>query len=711
MTRFTNRTLVALMLSLLVWAALTPAAEGRKKPWEKIKLPPLGEIQMPEYERVELDNGMIMYLAEDHAFPLVELSATIRAGSIFEPPEKAGLASITGTVLRSGGAGDLTGDAVDSLVEAMGMQLETSIDRFSGNAFLSALKEDADAGLALLADILMRPRFEPERIDIAKSAENAAISRRNDDPFTIARREARRLAFGADHPLARIPEYDTINSITRDDLLAFHQRYFHPNYTYLVVIGDFDRSEMVDKVERAFAGWESTSQPPPSDPEIPRLPRRVRIAPKEDLTQTTLIISHLGIRADDPNYAAIRVASRILGEGFGSRLFNEVRSKRGYAYAVGSGPGTGFRFPGVFTAFCQTKNTSTQAAAELIIEEIAKMTTEPITEEELEGAKTSILDSEAFDYDTKREILDRLVMYELNGYPADFLTRYQEQVREMTVEKVLAAVEAVWKPDQLSILAIGNSAEFDGDLSLFGPVEEIDISIPEPTMTIEIPAATDASLREGQMLMARAADAMGRRALTSAQSFRKSMAMEAKVQGMNLNIEIEETVVYPDRMHMKQKLPFGEMTQVLAGDAGWVVSPMGSQDMTAEQVADARDEIESDLISVLRDPSTLQCQALEPTEIDGTSCSVVYITGAGEDYIMLFLDEETGLPYQIQSPGKAPMTGAPVTQKVRYDGYTTMSGLQVAGSLTILHDDEVFATGTIQSFEINPAIDEGIFQK
>ena len=711
MSRCVQRTAGGLLLFILVMLVITPDAEARKKPWEKFKYPELGEIQIPDYERVELDNGMIVYLAEDHEFPLVELSATIRAGGIYEPAAKIGLASITGSVLRTGGTEKMSGDEIDELVEAKGMVLETWIGTSNGGAYLSAMKEDTELGMSLLADILMQPHFDPDKIELAKKQQSAGISRRNDEPLGIARREATKVIYGADHPLARHPEYDTINAITRDDLITFHQRFFHPNYTYLVVIGDFDRSAMLALIEQEFAAWSRTDQSLPPDPDIPDFPRTVNVVDKEDLTQSTMVLGHIGIRADDPNYAAIQVGNRILGGGFSSRLFNEVRTKRGYAYSVGSSPGTGFRYPGVFMAYCGTKSVTSQVAIEVIIAEIERMTVEPVTVKELSVAKDGILNSEVFNFDSKREILDRMVTFEMYGYPADFLTKYMVEVRDMTAEKILQAAQMVWHPEKLSILAVGNRADWDGDLTEFGPVNEIDITIPEPSLELDIPVATEESLQRGQELMAAVAIALGGKELASLTGYHEKLALEAEVQGMSLSITIDKTVQFPDKQHVVQKLPFGEMTMVLNGDSGWKTTPMGEENMSAEEIAEARKELETDTWIVFRDHEKFTCQALVPTEVEGRSCLPLYFADVGGDYMLLYLDAETKLPYMVQTPGEAPMTQAPVTQKTIMTDYQLRQGLQVATSFTIKHDDVVFATGHQELFELNPTLDESLFTR
>lgn len=700
---------LAALVALIALLAAASSALAAKKPWDKIPVPALNTFTMPAYERVELPSGMVVYLAEDHEFPLVELSATIDVGSIYEPAELVGLAEMTGNVMRTGGTATHSGDQIDELVEARGMEVETGIDQTEGTAYLSALKEDAALGLELLADILRNPVFPEDKIKLAREEQKASISRRNDDPMSIARRESSKVIYGADHPLARVPEYETIARITRQDMVDFHARWFHPDRMYLVVVGDFDSGQMVAQIEAAFAGWAKADQPLPADPEIPDFPRTVNIVDKSDLTQTTMFMGARGIRADDPNYAGVQVGNRILGGGFASRLFNEVRSRQGLAYSVGSMAGTGWRYPGVFAAFIMTKSESSQKATTAIMAEIQRMITEPVTDAELAQAKDGILNSEVFNYDSKREILDRLVMFERYGYPADFLNNYLAQVRAMTPQELLTAVQATWRPEQMSILAVGNYKEFDGDFTTFGPINQVDITIPEPEL--DVPAATPASLELGRQAIDRAIVATGGAAkLAGLKTYFERSILEVMAQGMALTFTIEKTVSYPDKMHTVQSMPGYSMTSVVAGDAGWSESQRGKQDLTGDDLRKAREELRTDVLGIMREPGAFQLQALEPREVEGRMCLPVYVTGVGDDYRILFLGE-TGLPVMVQQPGTSPMSGAPVTQKVYLDEYATFDGFTMPSRLRLVFDDEELGKGRTEVFTANAKVDPALFLK
>jgi zinc protease len=696
--------LVALAVTVLGGAA------AARQPWEKIAIPPLNAIELPAYERVELANGMVLYLAEDRFVPLVELSAQIRAGALYDPADKVGLASLTGRVLRTGGAGERSGDDIDALVETRGLRLETWLGQGTGGAYLNCLTEDLELGLDLLADILRRPGFAQDKLDLAKQEQRAGIARRNDEVMQIAMREAPKVLYGADHPLARHPEYDTIDAIERADLQAFHARHFHPDRMFLVVIGDFATAEMVERIERAFGDWPRATEPLPPDPELPQLPRTVNVAAKGGLSQATVLLGHRGIRNDHDDHAAIRVAAEILGGSFNSRLFKEIRSNRGLAYAVGAAPGTDWRFPGTFMAYTMTRNEDAEAAAQGVLDEIERMLAEPVTREELQLARDSILNSEVFDYDSKRKILDRMVLFEMYGYPADFLKRYQEQVQALTPADVQAACRRVWRPADLTFLVVGTPEQFDGDFSRFGAVNQVDIAIPPPTPRLEIPDPTPESLARGKELARKLRDASGGRAFANLERWYEESELTLDTPMGQMAITVEQTVQLPDRMRIVMRLPFGEQTQVLAGGEGWAAGMGQQKDLSAEEIASMRDRLDQETLNILRRLEDLEFQALAPMEAAGRPCDPIAVRFADETTV-LFLDQETHLIVMVQSPGTNPMTQSPVTQKVIVLEYQEQDGFTLPRHLKITHDDEDFAEVTVKQFRANPAVDPALFTR
>ncbi len=475
---FTAR--IGLLLALAA-GSVQAAATKTAPDYRQLKYPELREIEVPEVKRVTLANGMQLLLLEDHELPLISLSARIRTGSIYEPAEKVGLADITGEVMRTGGTANMTGDEIDEALEAMAASVETGIATDFGWASLSVLKEDVDKTLSILADILMKPAFAPDKIELSKIQHRAAIARRNDSPGQIASREFAKLIYGPESPYARQTEYATIDAITRDDLVAFHGRFFAPGATMVAVWGDFETDVMVEKLEKVFKGWQKDKPSLPPWPEVRyKYLSTVNVVPRPDLNQSSILLGHIGGQMRDPDYFALIVMNQILGGGFTGRLFKNVRSRQGLAYSVFGTYGTDYVNPGAFSAGCQTESESTIHAIEAIVAEIEKLRQEEVTDEELAIAKDSFLNSFVFNFDSEGEIVTRLLTYEYYDYPADFLFSTRRRVEQVTKADVLRVAGKHLHPDQVQVLVVGNPQEFDKPLSTLGEVKTIDITIPAP---------------------------------------------------------------------------------------------------------------------------------------------------------------------------------------------------------------------------------------
>jgi predicted Zn-dependent peptidase len=470
-----------LWLTVIACFGSTIFADESVPNYKELTYPRLRDIVVPEVERLTLPNGMRLFLLEDHELPLIRVSVRIRVGSIYEPADKVGLAEITGEVMRTGGTTSKTGDEIDEELEQIAASVETSIGRSSGGASVSVLKEDIGKGLAILADVLMHPAFREDKIFLAKMQHRSAISRRNDSPGQIAGREFSKLIYGANSVYARHSEYATIDSITRDDLVAFHKRFYGPDNMMLAVWGDFDTQEMIAKIKKAFEGWEKIGVDLPKTPEVAYAwEATVNVVPKSDINQSNIYLGHIGGLMSDPDYFALTVMNRILGGGFTGRLFKNVRSRRGLAYSVFGAYSAAFDHLGTFTVGCQTKSENTVHAIRAMIDEVKKIKAEEVTDEELAIAKESYLNSFVFNFDSKGEIINRLMTYEYYGYPADFLQRAKERIEQVTKADVLRVAKKHLRPDSVQILVVGRPEDFDQPLSTLGAVNEIDVTIPAP---------------------------------------------------------------------------------------------------------------------------------------------------------------------------------------------------------------------------------------
>jgi zinc protease len=464
--------IVGLFCSVQLWA--------QKEPWRQIPVAKLPAFHPAQPKRIELPNGMVVFLQEDHELPMIDGTARIRGGERSVPASKTGLTDVYGEVWRTGGTKTQTGDQLDDFLEQRAAKVESGGGVDSTTASWSCLKEDFDDVFRVFADLLRSPEFRADKIDIAQKGLYDGISRRNDDPGQIAGREASKLVYGANNPYARVAEYKTVASITRQDLVEWHGKYVHPNNIILGVVGDFDSTKMEARLREAFASW--PKGPAANDAEIkpdPAKPGYYQIE-KTDVNQSQIQLVGPGITRRNPDYFAVAVFNEAFGGGFSSRLFGDIRTTKGLAYGVGGGVGSGWDHAGMLRLMMSTKSQTTIESVQALDEEIADLAKRPIDDEEIKRAKDSILNSFVFRFDSPGKVLQEKMAYENYSYPLDFLENFQKEIEKVTKEDVARVAAKYVHRDQMAVLVVGHVSEFDKPLGSLGPVTKLDITIPAP---------------------------------------------------------------------------------------------------------------------------------------------------------------------------------------------------------------------------------------
>jgi len=461
-----------LSVAAMVGAGALVAGDPRTMKFAPVEFAP------PEPARVVLDNGMVVYLLEDHELPLVSLSALMRTGGWLEPADRVGVAGLTGSVMRTGGGGGMTAEQVDAELEQFAIDINMSMGRQSASASLDVLSKDLERGLKIFAGLLRQPAFEAPRVELAKLQTIEGIRRRQDSPGSIVGREFLKQLYGPEHPSARESTIESIKGITREDLAAFHRRTVHPNGIIMGVTGDFKQTEMIALLRSTFGDWKKGEVPELkiADARAPGGASIVRFVNKET-SQTHLRIGHLTIREDDPDYVPLAIANDILGgSSFRSRLFNDVRTKRGLAYSVGSRLNVGMHDQGVWLMRAETKLPSTQEVISRFVANIERMRTELVTDEELAEAKEAYVNSFVFSFSSPSAIVARFAELEYDGLPKDFLQQLRARVVALKKEDILRAAQRHFHPNRLTILAVGPGEALPKLLSGFGDVKEIKLA-------------------------------------------------------------------------------------------------------------------------------------------------------------------------------------------------------------------------------------------
>ena len=463
----------------LLCIALTPSLAHAQstQPWTAIKTPPLHDFHPIQPKRIQLKNGLVIFLAEDHELPFINGSITIRGGSRDESASQSGLVDIYGSAWRTSGTATISGDKLDEQLAEKAASLETSSGGASTSLSWSCLKEDEPLVFSDAVDLLLHPAFKPEKLALARRGIEAGIVRQNDDAAGIAGREAAKMIYGADSPYARQPKFTTIEPLTVADLQAFHDKTVLPNDMIVSVSGDFDPAAMEAALRKAFGNLKRGPAFVNAKVNFPGPKPGTYFVEKSDINQSTIYVAGLGTERSNPDYYALSVMNEIFSGGFGSRLVQNVRTRLGLAYEVGGAYGTAYDHPGPFFVQAGTKSSTTVPATQAILDEINRLKTDPPTPEELASAKAQILNSFIFRYDTREKTLAEQVTLAFYGYPSDFLDKYKANIEKVTAADVSRVANKYVDTGKLAVLVVGNSAGIDPPLAKLGPVTPIDINI------------------------------------------------------------------------------------------------------------------------------------------------------------------------------------------------------------------------------------------
>jgi zinc protease len=705
-----------LLLALLFAAATLATAQTTN--WKEIPIPPLPAFKPQQPKRIELPNGMVIFLQEDHELPLIDGTARIRGGSRNEPADKVGLVDIFSEVWRTGGTKTQTGDQLDDFLEVRAAKVETGGSSDSTTVSWACLKGDLDDVFKVFASLLQNPEFRAEKIDLAQKEEADGISRRNDQAGEIAQRESVKLAYGADNPYARVPEYATVNAVTRQDLLDWHGKYVHPNNIILGISGDFDSAAMEARLRAAFGSWPKGPALPKDQLQYTPAKPGYYLVPKDDVNQSSINMVALGTTRDNPDYYAISVFNEAFGGGFSSRLFNDIRTKRGLAYSVGGGIGTNFGHPGILQVAMGTKSQSTIEAIQAARDNIDNLAKQPITDEEIQHAKDAILNAFIFRLDSPDKILGERMTYEYYGYPPDWLDKYQAEIKKVTAADVNRVAAKYLHKDQFAVLVVGNTKEFDKPLSSLGAVKEIDIAIPPPAAGTGTGAAAgatgdgakpSASNPEGKALAAKVAAAMG--GLPKLQSIKTMRLSIAESDAGAPPSPVEVTVAFPDSMHIDVQTPQGALTIVATPTEGFMsMAGMGTRSMPPDQKTEMLSQLHHDLVYIAQhaDDPTFTFTAGGTEKIGEVDATILDIGGA-IPWVRWYVDPKTG--HILREQYKAVGQSGPFDGESDLKDWRTEDGLTMPRQHANKQNGQETSTAEFKKIELNPTVDPKLFAK
>jgi zinc protease len=428
------------------------------------------QIRVPAVSRHTLENGLSVLLMEYRKVPVVHFRMVFRGGSAQDPEGLEGTAQMTATLMRQGTDSRSAGD-IARAIDFIGGSLSVNAGQDYCAAVAEALAKDADTCLALFTDILLHPSFPKEELERERKQGLAALDAVKEEPRALTSLVFNRTVYGT-HPYGRQRggTRQSLDALDRRDLQEFYRRVIVPRNAILVVAGDFQTQEMLGRIQQAFGAWtgdaaDTTIAAPP----VPLTGRSVVLIDKPDATQAQIRIGNTGIDIRHPDYMPVMIANTIFGEGFTSRLVEELRVKRSLTYGAGSGFATGLA-GGSFSIGTFTKNATLGEAVDVVLAEVQKFRKSGATADELKKAKNYMAGEFARSLQSPGALAARLTDIELYRFPQDYLTRYIERLRAVSADDVKRAVQKHFAYDDLVMVLLAPAAEVRATAEKFGPV-------------------------------------------------------------------------------------------------------------------------------------------------------------------------------------------------------------------------------------------------
>lgn len=464
-----TRMIGVLFVMLVTGITAAPLAQRQEPPAPE----PLKKMSFPAYAEMKLKNGLEVVVVEHHEQPVASLWLAFKAGSTLDPEGKSSLASFTGSLLNKG---TRTRDSrkLAEWIESVGGSVGINTDEDDTVITISLLSEYLPTAYEYLADIVLNPTFPEDELEEERKRAVTAIEFEKSNPDAMADRHFHRVVYG-NHPYAVRPTTETVEDVSRDDVVAFHARNFVPNNALLFVVGDVKQKQVKKDVEKHLGGWKAGTPDKrvfTAPPE--RTAKNISLYHRPGSVQTNVYIGHLGLKPTDTDWPAVAVANRVLGGGSSGRLFMNIREDKGWTYGAYSAWSKPVDV-GYFRATANTRTEVTDSALTEMLAEVRRVVEEPISEEELNSAKSYLVGNFPTTIETPSQIAAQIGQVKLLGLDKSYLENYRKDVARVTAADAQAAMKRHLHPDRLAVVLVGDATEIKDKVEPIASVALYDI--------------------------------------------------------------------------------------------------------------------------------------------------------------------------------------------------------------------------------------------
>lgn len=686
-----NKCLIIISLAVVLSALHIQAqpANFSKKPAAL----PSAAMAFPKYSEATLSNGIKLYTIEDHEQPIVNFRMTLWGGD-YSDGLKSGLASLTTDMLTKGAGKRSASDIADAL-DGVGASLSASSggDRFivSGDA----LKKHLPVLMEIFADAVMRPTFPQDEFDKLVSQNIASVKSQRGNAGQVAAAMARKVTYGMDHPYGRKSTEESLNSIVLDDVKKIHASFFIPNNVTMAITGDITADEAKKMLEKAFSGWKKGTIPVVDIPPVKPEPIAIYFVHRPSSVQSSVHTSSLAMPNNDPQYEALQLCGNVMGNSFGGRLNKTLRETYSYTYSPYAYL-TNAPLANRFACAADVRNAVTDSTIIVIRRELSKIASEAIPDEELDDMKRYVVGNYLLNFESSETIANIILNAVNSGKPISWVKEYPTRYMAINSQQALSAAAKYVKPEQTSIVVVGNP-EVIPALKKLGTVYEFDLDL-KPIKAAEKTSMTVADL------LARHIKALGGKEKIE---LIKTMTYKGKASVEMGPNQMTGTLIRKNKEGGKStfELDLGMMKQRVwvNGPKVWA-SMMGqpAKELTGEEAEDYLDETYIFPTAHLADNPNIKQLNLVGLKDRSYIIEVVYNSGTKKH---LYFDAETFLLSKEEAPRKTPRGEITTTQK--YSNYKEVSGVMLPTMLESELGGPVLKAEF--SYEINKPIDDKEF--
>lgn len=659
---------------------------------------PAPELDFGKYKLYELKNGLKIIVVEDHKLPRLSMNLIVDRDPVQEG-KKAGYVSLAGEMLRQGTT-NLTKDQLDEEIDFIGASLNTS----SASIYTSGLSKYSEKLVSLMADVAMNPSFPQEEFDKLKKQQISALESEKDDPSAVSANVFNAMLYGKDHPYGEMTTVATTENVELEDCKTYYNNYWVPNNTYIAVVGDIKAKTAKKLIQQYFGDWEMGNVAEnvfdkPAEP----TGMEVSLVNKSSAVQSVVALGNIiELKPGDEDIIKLQLANQILGGGSLGRLFQNIREDKGYTYGAYSSYDED-ELIGEFSAEASVRNEVTDSAIVEFLAEFEKLRTEPVSEEELQGAKNYIIGSFGRALESPQTVARFALNIQRYNLPEDYYENYLTKLGALTAQDVMDAANKYIKKDAMHIVVVGKGIDIAEKLKAFGKVSYYDEEGNETEAPSKpIPAG----------LTADSVVAMYIKALGGEKNLNKvkdvAIYYDAAIPGAPMKLSAVHMQKRPNKFKMEITASgMGTLNKtVFDGTRGFMSGMQGEQELDGEELDDIKKQGEFfPELNYTEDEYTL-----ELTHMDKV--------GTEEAYVMVVSDQDgkttteyysvnTGLKLKEENTEEGPQ--GPMTISQIYGDYKEVGGVMWPHSMTLDQGQQI--KFTVTDIKVNSKLKDSEFTK